>query len=595
MSLRKSLTLPLALLVVVCGVGALGAQMATPAVGIPINDATVIAKCSGCHTRAGDGTMARLSEIRTTPEVWEQAIKRMIRLNGLQITPDEARHVVRYLSDNNGLTLAEAKAGFWDAEHRNFRLAEEANGTPQELQRTCNYCHTIGRVLVQRRTQADYTKLMNTHMAMFPGSEASVFRPFRRYTNQEDLSVELSQAGTGYGVLHYTEPISAPAQTPKYPVDIAIEYLAKSQPLISPEWTAWHAQKHEANLAGTWLVRAYQSGKGRIYGEMTVLPPDKSGDWTTTTTLHYPGGQTVKTTGRGVLYAGYSWRGHSKAALDATASPTLPVDSREAMLLASDGNSMEGRWFWGGYQEFGLDVKLARLDKQMTVLGVDKYALRSPSVQTLHVYGGALPTSLTAADFSFGDGVSVSKIVHASSDDVELQVTVAAGVKPGLHTVQVKGVSAPETIAVYDKIDFIKVAPDASYARLGGIISVKQFAQFQAIGYSNGADGLPGTNDDVAIGPVKAAWSLAEFYATPDDDDIKYVGTIDESGLFTPNVEGPNPLRQKQSNNFATENWGDVWVNAVFKGPTGEPLQARSYLVVTVPTYMRYDQPEVTE
>ena len=89
-----------------------------------------------------------------------------------------------------------------------------------------------------------------------------------------------------------------------------------------------------------------------------------------------------------------------KAALDAKASPTLPVDSREAMLLASDGNSMEGRWFWGGYQEFGLDVKLARLDKQMTVLGVDKYALRSPSVETLHVYGGALPTSLAAAAIS---------------------------------------------------------------------------------------------------------------------------------------------------------------------------------------------------
>jgi quinohemoprotein amine dehydrogenase len=537
--------------------------------------------------------MARLSEIRTTPEVWEQAIKRMIRLNGLQITPDDARHIVRYLSDNNGLTLAEAKAGFWDAEHRNFRLAEDANGTPQELQRTCNYCHTIGRVLVQRRTQADYTRLINTHMALFPGSETVVFRPNRRYTNPEDLSVDLTQAGTGYGVLHYTEPTKPPATPPKYPVDIAIEYLAKTQPLITPEWTAWHAGKHDANLAGTWMVRAYQAGKGRIYGEMTVAAPDTSGDWTTTTTLHYPDGQTIKSSGRGVLYAGYSWRGHSKATLDPKASPTLPGDSREAMLLASDGNSMEGRWFWGGYQEFGLDVKLTRQDKQMTVLGVDKYALRSPSVETVHVYGGALPT--LAADFSFGEGVTVSKVVHASPTDVELQLSVAAGVKPSLHAVTVKGISAPETIAVYDKIDFIKVAPDANYARLGGIITVKQFAQFQAIGYSNGADGLPGTNDDVAIGPVKAAWSLEEFYATPDDDDVKYVGVIDESGLFTPNVEGPNPLRQKQSNNFPTENWGDVWVNAVYKGSSGEPLQARSYLVVTVPTYMRYDQPEVTE
>lgn len=44
-----------------------------------------------------------------------------------------------------------------------------------------------------------------------------------------------------------------------------------------------------------------------------------------------------------------------------------------------------------------------------------------------------------------------------------------------------------------------------------------------------------------------------------------------------------------------TENWGDVWVDALYRGPEGEPLKARSYLVVTIPTYIRYDQPEVSE
>ena len=71
------------------------------------------------------------------------------------------------------------------------------------------------------------------------------------------------------------------------------------------------------------------------------------------------------------------------------------------------------------------------------------------------------------------------------------------------------------------------------------------------------------------------------------------MGSISDSGLFTPNLEGPNPDRKKQSNNYPTENWGDVWVDAFYKGPSGETLKARSYLVVGVPQYMHYDQPEV--
>ena len=81
--------------------------------------------------------------------------------------------------------------------------------------------------------------------------------------------------------------------------------------------------------------------------------------------------------------------------------------------------------------------------------------------------------------------------------------------------------------------------------------------------------------------------------ATSDDDDVKFVGSVDDSGLFTPNVEGPNPARQKQSNNYPTNNWGDIWVTASYQPPGGEPLVARSYLVVTIPVYIKYDQPEV--
>ena len=51
--------------------------------GIAVTNAVVKAKCSGCHRDDGQGHLTRISWERTTPEGWQQIIKRMIRLNGL--------------------------------------------------------------------------------------------------------------------------------------------------------------------------------------------------------------------------------------------------------------------------------------------------------------------------------------------------------------------------------------------------------------------------------------------------------------------------------------------------------------------------------
>jgi quinohemoprotein amine dehydrogenase len=574
----------------------LNAPAQQKAAGIPINDPVVVAKCGGCHTQSADGTMIRISAVRTTPEIWEQIVKRMVRLNGLQISQDEARQVVRYLSDNNGLAPQEAKPAFYDAEHRVFGTQEEEAGIPSQLQRTCNYCHTIGRVFLQRRTPEDYAKLANTHMALFPGSEVAVFKPNRRYPNVADIPVALTQAGTGYGVLNYPSAPPASENSKEYPIDAALKYLAENQPLITPEWTAWKAKMHAPKLTGVWLVTASQTGKGQIYGQTTITAGPSGQDFSTTTVLHYPDGQVVKRTGKGVIYTGYSWRGHStSAAATGPADPGFPADTREAMLLSDDENSMQGRWFWGGYQEFGIDVKLTRMGHDPVVLGVDKVSLHSPSSDELHIYGANLPAGLKPADMDLGSGVQVTKILRSTGDEVAVQVAVSPGLPVSAHKISVKGMAVPGDVLVYDKLSYIKVAPDASFARLGGTITAKQFTQFEAIGYVNGPDGLPNTSDDIAIGPVTSAWSLEEFYSTPDDDDINYVGSINDSGLFTPSLEGPNPQRRKQANNYPTENWGDVWVDALYKGPEGESLKARSYLVVTIPTYIRYDQPEVSQ
>src|ERR1700688_3651252 len=108
-----------------------------PGPGIPINDQLTISKCGGCHPRDTNGMMRRISYIRTSPEVWEQAIKRMVRLNGLSIKPQEARVILKYLSANNGLSPEESKPSFWEAEHRMFR--DQSDQIPDDaLQHTCN-------------------------------------------------------------------------------------------------------------------------------------------------------------------------------------------------------------------------------------------------------------------------------------------------------------------------------------------------------------------------------------------------------------------------------------------------------------------------
>ena len=97
-----------------------------------------------------------------------------------------------------------------------------------------------------------------------------------------------------------------------------------------------------------------------------------------------------------------------------------------------------------------------------------------------------------------------------------------------------------------------------------------------------------GTDDDVDLGVVDATWSMEEYSATFDDDDIEFVGEIDaRTGFFTPALDGPNPERSGNRNNI-----GDVWVIANFSPPEGQanrPLQARAHLIVTVPLYMRWD------
>ncbi|SVB52679.1 uncharacterized protein METZ01_LOCUS205533, partial [marine metagenome] len=77
--------------------------------GYGIENTTVIERCSRCHAVDEDGRMSRISYLRKTPEGWQTSIRRMVALHGAQVDPEDAREIVRYLSNEQGLAPEELR------------------------------------------------------------------------------------------------------------------------------------------------------------------------------------------------------------------------------------------------------------------------------------------------------------------------------------------------------------------------------------------------------------------------------------------------------------------------------------------------------
>jgi quinohemoprotein amine dehydrogenase len=259
------------------------------------------------------------------------------------------------------------------------------------------------------------------------------------------------------------------------------------------------------------------------------------------------------------------------------------------LFVDRDWRTMDGRWFTGSHDEIGLDVTLERLGEETRVLGTDATALRAGSSATVRLFGVNFPPVLQPSDIDLGPGITVAAVENVTHDQAVLRLEVAPEAPVGVRDLFLRG-SRAQTLAVYDSIDRLEVRPEWSMARVGGTVAPKALAQFEARAFDNGPDGTPDTEDDVDLGIVPATWTLEEFAATYDDDDVRFVGTIDrETGLFTPNVDGPNPQRRGHRNNV-----GDVYVVATYTpeaegGQASRTLRARAHLLVTVPLYMRWE------
>ncbi len=538
--------------------------VAKPEEGIPITDPVVIKACSGCHKSDEKQQLSRISFQRNTPEGWQSTIQRMAALNGLKIDADTARQVVRSLSNTLGLAPEEAKPAAFEVERR---LIDYKYTASPDTEGVCNACHSMGRVISQRRTREEWNLLITMHRGWYPLVD---FQAFRR----------------GGPAPRDPAPDGRPPDT-RHPVEKAVEHLAGAFSLKTPEWTAWAATMRPARLEGTWAVSATELGKGSVYGRVVIKPVASSPDeFTTDVTLIYPRtGERVTRTGQALVYTGYQWRGRSsQAGKDATAL-------REVMFVDRDWRTIEGRWFTGGYDELGLDVKLERLGAETRILGTDRTSLRVGSTsQSIKIFGANIPTGVRPADIDLGPGITVTSVSNATADDATITVDVTAAAAPGARDLFVAGASRPRALAVFDSVDALRVTPTWAMARVGGGVFPKALAQFEARAFDNGADNKPDTADDIDLGLVPATWSLEEFAAIYDDDDVKFVGVIDaKTGLFTPNIDGPNTARRGSRNNI-----GDVYAVAVYTpeaegGKPAKTLRARGHLLVTVPLYMRFE------
>lgn len=546
------------------GAGLANAQTARPAAapaaaaaaseGFAIDNPIVKQRCGSCHRSDDKGRMSRISYRRATLENWERTIKRMVALNHATLSPEDARAILKYLADRQGLAPEELRPIAFEGERRTIEYQYKGDEMTANL---CQSCHTMARVLSERRTKEEWELLLAMHRGYYPLVDNQPLNGPQGFRRMRAVDTEPG-------------PDGRPPDN-RQPMDRALEHLTKTLPLESSAWSAWAAAMQPPKLAGRWAVAGSQTGKGPIYGVVTVTV-DPSAPDSFTTDIRYTvarTGETVTRTAKALVYTGYQWRGRGG-------------DWREVLFVERDWKTMWGRWFSGAYDETGIDVTLTRLANDPVVFGTSVTAIKTgTSGQAVRIFGSNLPTAVKPEDLGLGRGVKVTRIVSARNDEIAVDVDVDAAAPIGARDLSVSGTVKPGAFVVYDKVDGIKVLPLSGMARVGGAVFPKQLAQFEAVGINNGPDGKPDTDDDLNLGLVDVKWSIEEYTATFGDDDAQFVGAIDQHGLFTPNLDGPNTKRSGNRNNI-----GDVWVVADYSGM--KPIRARAYLLVTVPLYMNW-------
>ncbi len=523
--------------------GVLAAGAATRAVAAvtattgPADGATLVKTyCGACHLPDRQGTLARIGDERKTPEGWVMTIFRMQNLHGLQLPATARDTIVRYLADTRGLAPSEAAPA-------RFALERRPNvpdlALPGDLQRMCARCHSAARIALERRDAADWLKNANWHLAEFPTIEYQEGARDRHWWREASTKV--------------------PAE------------LGRLFPLHTAAWAAW--QRHAPiDLAGRWLVRGDEPGRGTYWGTAEIRRT-AADEYRTTYRLRFADGQALDGQSHAIVYTGYEWRG----------TATLGDRSTHEVFAASPGGRrLSGRWFLDDHAEIGADWDAVRAGRAPRIVLVSPRAIRAGTSTRVTIVGEHL-----GGRVDLGAGLR-ARVVHRGRTSLVLQVDAAAHAAPGYRTVRVGGANAADAVAVYDRVDRLDVTPAYAIARLGGGKIDPVAAQF-AVDAIEEIPGPAGKPQAVHLGALPVAWSIGPFDAqAAHDRDVDFAGRIDSRGRFLPAGAGPNPKRP-----FHADNTGNLEVIATLPpGAAGRPtaVVGKAHLVVTV---QRWNTPPI--
>ncbi|MGE4463191.1 MAG: quinohemoprotein amine dehydrogenase subunit alpha [Arcobacter sp.] len=518
------------------GLGALIASLPLFAVDAQKGKEVINSKCIACHTGNTEDGLSRISDQRKTPEGWYMTVKRMQREHGLKITRDEETNVIKYLSDNQGLTPDEIKPYSYVLD-KTPNVQEE--GKNELLTEMCVRCHSEARIGLQRRTSDEWNSLVNYHVAQFPSFEVQA----------------LARDKDWFGV----------AQNEVVP------YLAENFGKDKAKFDEYKKSIKNYKLPTKWITHGYTPSIGDFTAILTLIESSDE-SYAMLMDYKYANGQEYKARGIAVAY--------NKTEIRASFELNGVV-YRQILHLDPKTNSFEGRMFESLHTEQGSILTGKALNsKESSIVGIYPKAIKAGTKETLTIVGTNL-----AGQVKLPSSLKVLKTVKHTKNEIVLEVEASKNVKTSSNNIQIGSKVFKNSIATYDKVDYIKITPDYAISRIGAEKDakiLKEYATFEAIAYANGKDGEKGTADDINLGVVPATWSIEAFDEQAiEDKDLDYAGQIDaKTGKFTPSVSGPNPKRKLMANNV-----GNLSVIGTYKDGDVE-LSEKSHLIVTVPKFV---------
>ena len=495
--------------------------------------------CTACHIPK-DGKLDSIESVRMTPEGWRMTLSRMIRNHGLQLKEDEAHKILKYLADNYGLAPSEITPFEYALEERNSTLQDfDRKGLPPNVIGSCVQCHSFARIALQRRTPEMWARLPDLH---------EYFVPF--------VASDTSSAGE----------LNDPWR--KVATGEAVPYFAKRFPFQTAAWKEWQAGP-KPDYSGKWLVVGHDPAKGGDYTGVLTVTSSGDDQYSGKFTHDFSDGSSVSGTTDAVLYAKYQWRGRAQIG-----------DSQEVEIFFGNENGTEmlGRRLLTPVGDLGMEETLYKAVGGAQLLTTIPKAIQAGTTIKVRLFGVSLPANISADAIGVGDGLKVQSVAQSDDNTVTAEIVADSDAKAGPRSIKIAGVEGEQPFYLYKNVDYISITPERGYGRPGGVRGPKVNQQFEAFGFTYGPDGKP-----VNIGRVgPLTWDTAERVSRISDDDVLYVGKVNQYGTFIAASDGPNPERIHSESNV-----GDVWVEAWYKpDPSKPPMGARAFMLLMPPKFV---------